>query len=318
MIQELTNKIIILVVVGLIILGGVFYFQKGGGKGTGLTLSSQEVGDRIIKYINDNAPDVTASIASANEENGLYKFSLKVGENEFVSYATKDGKLLFPQAIDLEEKPPESTPEETPKAALPDVKLFVMSYCPYGLQAEKALLPAWQLLKDKANIGIYFVNYAMHEKQEIDENTRQYCIQKEQQDKFISYLDCFAKNGDAEKCLNETGIDKEKLNACISSADTEFNITKNYEDKNSWLNDQFPKFEIDSGLNEQYGVSGSPTLVINGNIVNPTSRSPEAFKNAICDAFETKPEECSQKLSEEAASSGFGAGTGNSSGGSCE
>lgn len=56
-----------------------------------------------------------------------------------------------------------------------------MSYCPYGLQAEKMFLPVYDLLKNKAEMGIYFVNYIMHDKKEIDENLREYCIQKEQE-----------------------------------------------------------------------------------------------------------------------------------------
>jgi hypothetical protein len=31
----------------------------------------------------------------------------------------------------------------------------------------------------------------MHDKKEIDENNKQYCIQKEQNDKYSDYLKCF-------------------------------------------------------------------------------------------------------------------------------
>jgi len=50
-------------------------------------------------------------------------------------------------------------------------------------------------------------------------------------------------------------------------------------------------------LAEQYGVTGSPTLIING-VEYSGSRSSEAYKQAICDAFTTAPSECSQTLSE--------------------
>jgi len=51
-----------------------------------------------------------------------------------------------------------------------------------------------------------------------------------------------------------------------------------------------------------YGVTGSPSLIINGLKVN-TARNSEAFKAAVCEAFTTQPEECSQTLSESSGSS---------------
>jgi len=61
---------------------------------------------------------------------------------------------------------------------LPRVELFVMSHCPYGLQVEKAILPAVKLLGDRIKFNVRFCNYAMHGKAEIDEELLQYCIQK--------------------------------------------------------------------------------------------------------------------------------------------
>ena len=100
---------------------------------------------------------------------------------------------------------------EAPKTEKPDVKLFIMSYCPYGLQSQKALLPVYDLLKDKTDIGIYFVDYIMHDKAESDENLVQYCIQEEQEDKFSDYVGCFVKEGKSSKCLSETNINTASL-----------------------------------------------------------------------------------------------------------
>ena len=41
-----------------------------------------------------------------------------------------------------------AAPVAVTKSDRPKVELFVMSYCPYGLQMEKAYLPAWNLLKN--------------------------------------------------------------------------------------------------------------------------------------------------------------------------
>ena len=58
-------------------------------------------------------------------------------------------------------------PPVVPKSDRPKVELFVMSYCPYGLQMEKAYLPAWELLKNKADIDLKFVSYSIHPKKKI-------------------------------------------------------------------------------------------------------------------------------------------------------
>jgi hypothetical protein len=311
---------IAIIIAGVLIAGSVVYVKKCPSKGSFLT--PQVAAQKAVDFINKNLlqQGMTASLVSVVEENGLYKLSLKIGDKEYPSFVTKDGKILFPnEGISLEEKiaQKEETPQKVEKRDRPDVKLFVMSYCPYGLQMEKAYLPVYNLLKDKADFGIYFVDYIMHEKKEIDENLRQYCVQKEQREKYSNYLSCFVKDGNFEKCLSEAGIDKDKMNSCISQTDQTYKITQSYNDKSTWLNGNFPKFDIYADLNEKYGVQGSPTVVINDVLVN-VERSPEKFKEAVCQAFKTPPAECSQKLPEEATSPGFGLNTGSSSSGSCQ
>jgi len=179
----------------------------------------------------------------------------------------------------------------------------------------KAYVPVIELLGEKANLELNFVHYIMHGEKEVTENTRMYCIQKEQKDKFTDYLRCFVENGDAEKCISDVGLDKTSLETCVQETDEEFEITKTFEESQ----DQFPPYMVDAVLAQQYGVRGSPTFVVNGGTVQ-VNRSPEAIKQTICSAFNNPPEECDQKLSETAESPGFGAmgsGGGASSGGQC-
>jgi len=314
-----------IIIAGLLIAGAFIYINQGKEITSEEGLSSQEIAEKAINYINQNLlqEGTTASLLNVGEENGVYKIHLKIGENEYDSYVTKDGKLLFTEGVDLESGPvsaqegSEATGEIS-KQDTPDVKVFVMSYCPYGLQAQKMFLPVYDLLKDKAQIEVYFVNYIMHEKKEIDENLRQYCIQKEQKSKYYDYLNCFVKGEDFEKCLSDANIDRTKLATCVSETDQEYNITAQYNDKSTWLNERFPKFDVHSDLCQKYGVSGSPTVVINDQVVNIDPRSPEKFKEVICQTFNSSPEECSQILSNEIPSPGLGGGTGSSSGGSCQ
>ena len=299
-------------------------------------LSPQEAGEKAIEFANKNllSEGSTATLVSVKEENGLYTFKLKVDDQEYESYVTKNGKMLFVQGVKMEEtngEPEASEPVQVEKSDKPNVKLFVMSYCPFGLSAEKMFLPAYDLLKDKTDMGVYFVNYAMHGKAEIDENLRQYCIQKDQKEKYSAYLACFVadtayndcKSGDCtanfQKCLAEARIDESVLGKCVSESDTQFKVTANYNDKASWLSGQFPKFDVHTELNVQYGVEGSPTVVINDTKVEVSPRTPEQFKKTICAAFNSEPAECAIELSNESPSSGFGSDSSSSgaSSGAC-
>lgn len=309
-----SKKLIIgIIVVIAVSIGGTFLYLNKDKTETPQEnlLSSQEAAQKVINYINDNLTEGgTASLVEVIDGGQIYKIRLEIQNNEYNSYVTKDGKYLFPEGYDLdaelENQEQESEEQELSKSEKPDVKLFVMSYCPFGLQAQKMFLPVYDLLKEKTEMSVYFVNYIMHEKKEIDENLRQYCIQKEEKEKHYDYLSCFVKDGNFEQCLTDAKIDKEKLNSCISATDKEYSIYSQYEDKSSWLNGRFPRFDVHADLNQQYEVSGSPTVVINDKKVGISPRSPEKFKEVVCQSFNSQPQECSQTLSDTAFSPGFG------------
>lgn len=202
-----------------------------------------------------------------------------------------------------------SNPKET--GDKPKVELFIMSYCPYGLQMQKAYLPVMELLGEKADIDIKFVSYIMHQKIEADENTTQYCIMKDQNDKYIDYAKCFVGTGKSDTCLASAKIDKTKLASCVSETDKTYKITESFNNKATWLNGRYPLYSIHKDLNTKYGVQGSPTLIINGVKADKVSRTPEAVKNAICDSFKgDKPTECQTVLSSQGFQPGFGATAG--------
>jgi len=201
------------------------------------------------------------------------------------------------------------TPIQTPIAApsksdKPKVELFVMSYCPYGTQIEKGIIPVVEQLGDHIDFKIKFVNYAMHGKQEIEENTRQYCIQKQDKHQFIGYLKCFLDAGDSAGCLKKLNIDEGQLASCISETDTTFKISANYNDKSTWLGN-FPPYNVNKEDAQKYQVEGSPTLVINGETVN-TNRDAASLMQSLCSAFNKAPDVCTMKFSTTQPSPGFG------------
>ncbi len=195
---------------------------------------------------------------------------------------------------------------EAEKSDVPTVEAFVMSHCPYGTQIEKGMIPVVKTLGDTIDFELKFVDYAMHDKKELDEQLAQYCIQENEPEKLISYLECFLEDGESQPCLESTGINQATLNTCVASTDAEYNVTASYNDKSTWEGGQFPPFDVHAEENEKYGVRGSPTLVVNGSQAQLTSRDPNSILQKICTYFTEKPEACSQELSTEVPGPGFG------------
>ncbi|MEM4554824.1 MAG: hypothetical protein QXT25_03180 [Candidatus Anstonellaceae archaeon] len=192
------------------------------------------------------------------------------------------------------------------KTEKPTVELFVMSYCPFGTQMQKGMLPVVDLLGDKVNWNVRFVNYIMHEDIEAYENQLQYCLQIQNKSLYFKYLSCFLNNSKSEECLNAIGVDRTQLQECTNKTDAEFNITANLKDPSKYLSGRYPLFLIHDELNKKYNVRGSPTFVVNGVVVENQARDPQSILKTVCAAFTTPPSECSKTLSNQAYSPGFG------------
>jgi len=287
------------------------------------TITPEAAKLKMETFINDNlmTPGSKATIKTITEENGLYKMTIDIGSGQDIdSYATMDGSIFFPNALnvkDIEDKAAAaknggnatstdsaSAPvqQDIPKTAKPVVELFVMSQCPYGTQMEKGLIPVINTLKNKADIQIKFVDYSMHGPVELKEELNQYCINKEQPKKYISYLSCFLQAGDTASCLSSAKIDTGELNLCTAKTDKQFSVTTGTEKKGS-----FPVVNLYKADNAKYSIAGSPTLIING-VESQSNRDSASLLSAVCGAFTTQPAECKTALSSETPAPGFGTG----------
>ena len=81
--------------------------------------------------------------------------------------------------------------------------------------------------------------------------------------------------------MNSLGIDSDAVLSCVDSQGEDLLLEA-------------------SSRSSELGVTGSPTLIVNGVKVN-TARTSEAFKKAVCEAFNDAPEECSTALDDSAA-----------------
>ena len=323
-------------VIGVLLVGGLIYansnpeFSSSVSGFLGFGMSNQKIAEKAINYINDNGlAGSTASLVNVSEESGLVKIKLEIGGNQVDSYATKDGKLLFPSVLKMEDDGADNsnttastqpTEEEIQAAAAaiqktdnPMLEAYVVSRCPFGLQIQRAMADAVNSAPQLAQyIKVRYMGNvsgntitAMHGDAEAQENLRQICIRDEQASKYWSYVACQMKSGDTAGCEKSTGIDSAKLSACMS--DTSRGVA-------------YAKEDFD--LEKKYEVTGSPTLILGDNKVaefNFGGRTSDAVKTIVCAAFNSQPGFCSQTLNTASAASSFsetyaGAGSSGNSG----
>jgi len=304
------------IIAGLAIAAGLYQFSECKVKGA---LSPEEAAEKATDFITNVALNgqATASLLEVSEESGLYKIRIKIESEEYEPYVSKDGKLLFPQGTVITEEASTKTTnapasQEVPQTDIPRVELFVMSYCPYGNQAEELMMPVDELLGEKANIELHYVIYSnygdsgpnycldkeakycsMHGIQELNQDVRELCVQKYQPDKLWDFIkaansNCNYKNIDScwGGVAKQVGVDIQQVKTCYNNEALEL-LAQEVE------------------LNDKYGISGSPQLIING-VEYQGSRTAEAYKRAICSAFNSPPEECSRALSSEGSTASGG------------
>jgi len=253
---------------GIIVTGALIYINQNPNQFPFLNfgMSNDAIAKKSLDYLNTTvlAGQAQASLVGVSEESGLVKIKIKVGTSEYDSYATKDGKLLFPQAFNLEPATSQQgnqnnqnaavqTCETLPKTDKPQLEAYVVSRCPYGLQMQRMMADAIKNIPDLANyvkvryIGSVSGNTitSMHGEAEAKENLRQICIRDEQASKYWGYISCQMKaSGTEASCEKSTGVNSAKLNSCISDPNKGVTYAKE-----------------DFDLAAKYNVSGSPTLV---------------------------------------------------------
>ena len=296
-------------VLSIVLALGLVYVVFKGSPFSGMSvLSAQDAAKKAADYINANLiQSGSITVVSTTEANGVYLVTTSYQNQTIPVYVTKDGTLLFVGGYDLtktttQTTQPKKTCEDLKKASQPLLQAFVVSYCPYGLQMQRILVAVVENIPSLAQyIEVRYIGSvsngkvtSMHGDQEATENLRQICIRKEQSDKFWPYISCFIKTQDSSSsCLTEAKVDTTALNACMSDANKGIKYASE-----------------DFSLTTQYQVSGSPTIILNGEQVSEFDfggRTAEALKTVICCGFSQKPSYCSQTLSTQSAATSFSA-----------
>jgi hypothetical protein len=280
-----------------------------GGSGVVTKVDTLALKTKVQDYINTNLlvePNISAKITDVNDAgNGLYALGFEIYEgtsvvSSGVIYSNND-KLLIGNAFDLNKplekpKPPEPVKTEVVKSDKPVVDLYVMSFCPYGNKAEDTMLPVYNLLKEEVEFNINFIVNtsgdsvsSLHGNPEVVQNEREACVLKNYDlNKMLNFMvyvnDNCGSNGSCwENGAKALGIDTKKITDCVAS-------------------DGLALMKASEAASNEANASGSPTMLING--VPSTAvyayGNSEAYKAAICAAFNNAPADCSVALTGDA------------------
>ncbi|MBU4023120.1 hypothetical protein KJ591_02040 [Patescibacteria group bacterium] len=318
------KNVITFILGGIIVVLAVVLIYVGVSNGifigTGIkdVIPKDEIGEFTLDFIRQElaAPGTEFTLIDVEEEYGMYKVNFEVMGQTDSAYVTKNGKYLFFQPFDM--LPPEPVePKSFSKSDKPEVDLFVMSYCPYGNQAEELMMPVVDLLGDNADIELRYIVYSdyqtgypdycideankycsMHKIGELNQGIRELCVQKYDPLNFWN----FVKQANAQATYDDIdakwqgiasslGIDVNMVNDCqqnegIALLDNELILTGTLYPVQDPAN---------HGSKEEDMISGSPTLVINGMIYDG-ARSANDYKEAICSAMNNPIDGCEQDL----------------------
>ena len=273
--------------------------------GTGTVVPSQACAEKTLQFVNDNlaAPGTSASLYSVSETHGMYEMRINYEGQAMFIYTARDCSSLFTSRIDMNATEGRAGTAQSYAAPVktdcPVVDLYVMAFCPWGTLAENAMKPTAALIGSKADIRVRYITSgigttvasvrSLHGTPEAEEDLCQLCILKKNPEKFWDYLGRFNdacypqyQNADAlgvcrRNVTTSVGIDSQAIETCA-----------NGEEGLSLL-------KVDKELADANGARASPTLIINGQEYRG-SRTPDAYKQAICDHFVTQPGECSTTL----------------------
>lgn len=269
-------------------------------KGKTDEFKNKTIPEAVKKIVND--PSAKIEVANVKDSSGVYEFDLKVNGQAYVSYITKDAKILFTSGIKLDSSDTGSTASSEPQKKLTcedlekadNAKLtaFVVSQCPFGLQMQRVFKNAINEDPSLANkLDVKYIGAiengkitAMHGDAEAQENLKQICIREEQKELYWPYVSCYMQEGKTDQCLANVGVDQTMLTAC----------TEDPTRGNAYAQKDFD-------LANKFKVGGSPTLLLNEKqIVSEFDfggRTPNAIKQLTCCGSTTKDASCSTEIS---------------------
>ena len=233
--------------------------------------NKNKVGEKAVNFINNYLLSTgSAELKGVSEESGLYKLELNVNGQDFESYVTKDGKLLFTSGVDLNQEinvpssdsnkkidvSVDDDPVKGDKNAPVTIIEFSDFQCPF---CGKFFKETFGQIDEKyiktGKVKMVFRDFPLsfHENAQKSAEAAE-CA--DEQGKFWEYHDMLFENQeklsveDLKRYAVELGLDKDKFDSCLDSEKYKDEVKKDFSD------------------GQKYGVSGTPAFFINGKLVS--------------------------------------------------
>lgn len=158
------------------------------------------------------------------------------------------------------------------------VEFYVMSQCPYGVQAVEGVKEALDKLGPDVDFTMDFIGdtaadgslTSMHGPKEVEGDIAQLCAGKHAPGKYMNMVSCMNKNpreipGNWESCAQSTSMPVEKLKACFSGPEGKELLKASF------------------ARSASRGATGSPTIYVGGASYEGR-RAPNDFLKGICAA----------------------------------
>lgn len=181
-----------------------------------------------------------------------------------------------------------SPPATAAMPGAPKLDLYVMSQCPYGVEAEKGVVEAKKQLGAGLDVAVHFIGdgapgslSSMHGPAEVTGDLAQVCVIEQARDRTLAFIDCQNQNPRAvdtnwRECAQKLGIEVAPLEACIKGEQGQKLLAASFDDA------------------KKRGAQASPTIYLAGKPYE-AGRKGRDFVRAACDAFEgKKPEACAR------------------------
>ncbi|QLJ53174.1 MAG: hypothetical protein Sv326_0999 [Candidatus Fermentimicrarchaeum limneticum] len=156
------------------------------------------------------------------------------------------------------------------------IELFVMSQCPYGVEAETLAKSVIDNFNGEVNLSVRFIAgenadgsfTSLHGANEVAEDLRQVCIMEYYPTAYVNYLSCISANYQTvgqvwEGCASQNNIDVNKIKGCSTGDEGKALLSENIKKA------------------KNLGIGTSPTIYLNG---QPYSggRDESSMTRAVC------------------------------------
>ena len=144
----------------------------------------------------------------------------------------------------------------------PTLELFVMSYCPSGIEAEESIIPIVKKFRDEIDFELRFIAQekdtvshrditpftSLHGYPEVAENIRQLLIAREYPEQYLDYILCRGKklNRSWEDCAKKNGINVKNIQRLFDAPEAEQLFRENIK------------------RSVELGIKASPTILVDG------------------------------------------------------